>query len=195
MGASLGQDYTRCRLIEKHKTIGPSLSVVFLGIEIDSNSMTLRLPEEKLMELKALILGWLGKKVMVARDLRSLVGKLEHACRVICPGMRRMLDLLSGVKSNHRHIRLSASFHSDLMWWHLFLSSWNGVLMVQLETWMQPDVVVHSDASGSLDCAAWWSEGWFLYEWPPKLSQNTIPPKETCWLARCGIECGRTKRY
>ena len=82
--------------------------------------MTLRLPEEK---LKALILGWLGKKVTVARDLKSLGGKLEHACRVVRPGrsfMRRMLDLLSGVKFSHRHIRLSASFHSDLMWWHLF---------------------------------------------------------------------------
>ena len=87
------------------------------------------------MELKALILGWLGK-VTVARDLKSLVGKVEHACRVVRPGrsfMRTMLDLLSGVKSNHRHIQLSASFCSDLMWWHLFLS-WNGVSMVRSET-------------------------------------------------------------
>ena len=168
--------------IAEHKTIGPSATVVFLGIEIDSNNMTLRLPEGKLMELKALILGWMGKKVTVARDLKSLVGKLEHACRVVRPGrsfMRRMLDLLSGVKSNHRHIRLSASFRSDLMWWHVFLSSWNGISMVRSQTQRQPDVVVHSDASGSVGCAAWWSEGWFLYEWPPELTQTSIMPKET----------------
>ena len=44
---------------------------------------------------------------------------------------------------------------------------------------MQPDVVVHSDALGSLGCAAWWSKGWFLHGWPSELSQNSITPKET----------------
>ena len=93
--------------IAEHKTIDPSSTVVFLGIKIDSNNMTLHLPDEKLVELKALILVWMEKKVTVARDVKSLVGKLEHASRVVCPGrsfMRRMLDLLCGVKSNHRHI-------------------------------------------------------------------------------------------
>ena len=121
--------------------------------------MTLCLPDEKLVELKALILGWL-EKVTVAWDLQLLVGKMEHHCYVVRPGrsfMRRMLDLLSGMKSNHCHIRLSAAFRSDLMWWHVFLSSWNGISMVQSQTQMQPDVVVHSDASGSFGCAAWWN--------------------------------------
>ena len=51
--------------------------------------------------------------------------------------------------------------------------------MVRSQTQLQPDVVVHSDASSSVGCAAWWSEGWFLYEWPPELTQTSIMPKET----------------
>eukprot|EP00731_Ephydatia_muelleri_P010115 Em0005g701a len=55
----------------EHKTAGP---LTFLGVEIDSEQLTLRLPEEKLTEIRALILSWLHKKVAVARDLKSLVG-------------------------------------------------------------------------------------------------------------------------
>lgn len=46
--------------IEKLK--GPSLVLVFLGIELDTVTMAIRLPEAKLNELKVLISEWLGKK-------------------------------------------------------------------------------------------------------------------------------------
>ena len=102
--------------------------------------------------------------------------------KVVRPGrsfLRRMIDLLRGVKSNRRLIRLNSSFRSDLLWWHHFLSGWNGVsAAVSLEL-VQPDVVVHSDASGSIGCAAWWSEGWLHYEWPPEVAAASITPKET----------------
>ncbi|KAL5510124.1 hypothetical protein EMCRGX_G005615 [Ephydatia muelleri] len=114
--------------------------------------------------------------------MRSLVGKLENACKVVRPGrsfLRRMIDLLRGVKSNRRLISLNSSFRSDLLWWHHFLSGWNGVsAAVSLEL-VQPDVVVHSNASGSIGCAAWWSEGWLHYEWPPEVAAASITPKET----------------
>ena len=69
--------------IAEHKTAGP---LTFLGVKIDLEQLTLRLPEEKLTEIRALILSWLHKKVAVARDLKSLVGKLENACKVVRPG-------------------------------------------------------------------------------------------------------------
>ena len=94
-----------------------------------------------------------------ARDLKFLVGKLENACKVVRPGrsfLRRMIDLLRGVKSNRRLVRLNSSFRSDLLWWHHFLSGWNGVSALDgkyLKS-AQPDVVVHCDASGFIGCAA-----------------------------------------
>ena len=116
--------------LAEHKTVGPATSIVFLGINLDSCSLQLSLPEEKLRELKALIQSWVARKVTTARDLKSLVGKLENACKVVRPGrsfLRRMIDLLRGVKSNRRLVRLNSSFRSDLAWWHHFLSGWNGV--------------------------------------------------------------------
>ncbi|KAL5471327.1 hypothetical protein EMCRGX_G029431 [Ephydatia muelleri] len=51
--------------IAEHKTAAPSSKITFLGVEIDSQQLTLRLPEEKLTELKALVSSWLYKKVAV----------------------------------------------------------------------------------------------------------------------------------
>ena len=113
--------------LAEHKTVGPATSIVFLGVNLDSCNLLLSLPDEKLGDLKALIQSWVGRKVSTARELKSLVGKLENACKVVRPGrsfLRRMIDLLRGVKSNHRLIRLNSSFRSDLLWWHHFLSGW-----------------------------------------------------------------------
>eukprot|EP00731_Ephydatia_muelleri_P016296 Em0009g720a len=131
--------------LAEHKTVGPATSIVFLGINLDSCSLQLSLPEEKLRDLKALIQSWVARKVTTARDLKSLVGKLENACKVVRPGR------LEWRVSGGRKILESA----------------------------QPDVVVHCDASGSIGCAAWWSEGWLHYEWPPEVAAASITPKET----------------
>ena len=94
--------------LDVHKTVGPATSIIFLGVNLDSCNLQLSLLEEKLRDLKALIQSWVGRKVTTARDLKSLVGKLENACKVVCPGRsfpRRMIDLLWGVKSNRRLVR------------------------------------------------------------------------------------------
>ena len=57
--------------------------------------------------------------------------------------------------------------------------SWNGVSVIPLQTNERPDVVVHSDASGSWGCEAVWDEGWIHYKWPPELTHTPITPKET----------------
>ena len=167
--------------IAEHKTAGPLPVMTFLGVEIDSEQLTLRLPEEKLTEIRALILSWLHKKVAVARDLKSLVGKLENACKVVRPGrsfLRRMLDLLRGVHSNRRLIRLSEAFRSDVLWWHTFLEGWNSMSMIPYGDSRPADVVVHNDASGALGCAARWQNGWFQYSWPLERRTTHISPKE-----------------
>ena len=61
------------------KTEGPSTRLTVLGIEVDSMAMTLRLPEEELVKLRALLAEWQGRKSGLRRDLESLVGQLQHA--------------------------------------------------------------------------------------------------------------------
>ena len=91
-----------------------------LGIEIDTQQMCLWLPQDKLVALKELVTSWLGKKSCSMRDLQSLVGKLQYACKVVQPAagrtfLRRMFELLKGRPKQQHMIQLKTAFRSDLM--------------------------------------------------------------------------------
>ena len=68
---------------EPEKNEGPSTSLAFTGIEIDSVAMELRLPAEKLARMKAELASWKGRKACKKRDLLSLIGVLS---RMSCSG-------------------------------------------------------------------------------------------------------------
>ena len=83
--------------IASHKTEGPATCLVFLGIEVDTVANELRLPGDKLRRLQALLEQWGDRRSCTRRQLESLVGLLNHACKVVRPGrsfLRRMIDLL-----------------------------------------------------------------------------------------------------
>ncbi len=99
------------------KLEGPVSVIIFLGIELDTVAMTLRLPQLKLEELRTLVEEWLGKRSCIKRELQSRVSKLQHACKVVRPGrsfLRRMFDLLRGVSKRQHYVCLNKAFHSDL---------------------------------------------------------------------------------
>ncbi len=105
----------------------PTTKLVFLGIEINTVTKMLRLPEEKWARLQATIGEWQNKRSCTKRDLLSLIGQL-HACCVVRPGrtfLRRMINLVAVARKLHYKIRLNAVFRADLRWWATFLSRWN----------------------------------------------------------------------
>ena len=92
------------------KCAGPSTVMVFLGFELDTNLMVVRLPEEKLRRMAAMVRSWIGKKACQKRDLESLLGHLQHAATVIRPGrtfVRRLIELLSAFQNREHWIRLN----------------------------------------------------------------------------------------
>ena len=62
---------------------------------------------------------------------------------------------------------VSAScFRSDLEWWAMFLSDWNGVSMMASLGRVSPEVTITSDASGKTGCGAFSLLGkWFQGLW------------------------------
>ena len=59
------------------------MTITFLGIEIDTMAMQLRLPANKLAELRNLVKQWMQWKSCLKKDLQSMAGKLQHACKVV----------------------------------------------------------------------------------------------------------------
>ena len=80
--------------------------------------MQLRLPSDKLARLKELLWKWRGKKECRKRDLKSLIGVLSHACKVVKAGRtfsRRLIDL-SKIARKPSHF-VSTEARSDIEWW------------------------------------------------------------------------------
>ena len=169
--------------IAAHKREGPSTCLTFLGIEVDTVAGQLRLPEDKLDRLNALLQEWGDKKACQHRELESLIGLLNHACEVVRSGrsfLRRMLDLLHGVPMhplNPHPIRLNKAFRSDLAWWRMFAKEWNGVSFLMPPAYL-PIHCLTSDASGTWGCGAWSGHCWFQLRSDSRSRRLSIMAKE-----------------
>ena len=96
------------------KTEGPATKITLLGVELDSELLQLRLLQEKLEKLRELVAKW--RKSCTKRELQSLAGHLNHACKVIRPGRRFLQGILGLLSQCHRQdhmIRLNAAFRAD----------------------------------------------------------------------------------
>ena len=166
-----------------HKCEGPTCCLTFLGIVVDTEAMELRLPQDKLTNLCSLVEQWLSRKVCTRHQLESLIGHLNHACKVVHPGrtfLGRLINLLKQTKARcpRAFIRLNQEARSDLQWWGSFLPSWNGVSILRSQRKGNPDHDIWSDASGSWGCGALWGPAWFHFQWPAELQPELISTKE-----------------
>ena len=114
--------------VVKEKTEGPSTSLSFLGIQIDTKSLQLRLPEDKLRNLVTLLGKWMQDSPTLSpqrsgtkRDLLSLICLLSHAASVVKPDrtfIHSLIDESVSVKALDHHIHLSAKARADIAWWY-----------------------------------------------------------------------------
>ncbi|XP_065884002.1 uncharacterized protein [Dysidea avara] len=134
------------------KIEGPSQHLTFLGITLDTELMQARLPEDKLSRLRNQVKAWLSRKKATKREILSLIGLLQHATKVVIPGrtfVSRMYKAAARLKRLSHSTRLTAGFRSDLRWWHLFASCWNGISFLDNSS---PDHFIATDASESWGC-------------------------------------------
>lgn len=71
--------------VAQEQTEEPAMIITLLGIEVDSECLELRLPQVKLREA---VEKWRHRRACTKRDLQSLAGHLNHACKVIRAGRR-----------------------------------------------------------------------------------------------------------
>ena len=110
--------------VAPEKTEGPTTKLIFLGIELDTQSMQLHLPPEKRMRLLAAMAHWTGPRGRPAarttgkkRELLSLISLLSHAAKVVRPGrafIRSLIDRACTVHCLEHHVRLDSRARQDL---------------------------------------------------------------------------------
>ena len=165
------------------KCAPPSTRMELLGVVIDTETMTLALPEAKIAGIQELLKTLLGRQKCTQRELLSVVGRLVHASKCVPPGRaftRRLLDAAYSVRGLSHRVRVTADVRADLRWWATFLPRWNGVFPLLPPPSMNDKcMVLHTDSSRR-GMGAWHGDEWWMMEWPHEL-QCDVAPSMT-WL-------------
>ena len=112
------------------KTEGPKTVLVFLGLELDSDEMVVRVPMDKVLEIMQKIEAVLSKRKVTLRTMQSLIGVLQFACRAIIPGRpfcRRLINATCGILHPCHYIRVKQNNKKDLKMWLSFFKQFNGI--------------------------------------------------------------------
>ena len=179
--------------------VDPSTTITFLGIEIDSLAMCLRLPDEKIIQIREELARFQGRKRASKKQLQSLAGKLNFCASVVFGGRvfsRRIIDTVNMLKADHHKVRLSGNIRADISWWYSFMATFNGKSMLLDH---QPIISVFTDscdiAAGRVYNGDWYYLNWEL-DWP-FVANLHINSKEVLavFLAVCRwAPCWRNKR-
>ena len=118
-------------LLNQKKIVTPTTKLTFLGIVIDTATMTVSIDESR----KAVII----EELQIFRSLKkcqktkcqilSLIGKLSFTCKVVPAGhifLRCLIDLSMKVKYPHHQLAITLEAKQDLAWWQDFLPNWSG---------------------------------------------------------------------
>ena len=169
--------------IAEEKVEGPVTSLKFLGLEVDTVNMLVKLPPDKLSKLKEIVNNFVSKGLVKVRlrELQSVIGSLSFACKAIVPGrafLRRLIDATSGVRRPFHRIRVTKGMLEDLMVWQTFLSDFNGASMMIPANIRHVDLF--TDASGASGFGAYCDGHWVTGQWPDELHSVVSAKDITC---------------
>ena len=162
--------------LSNEKTTGPTQTIQYLGIILDTIAMEARLPLDKLARISHLLADFSGKRTCTKRNLLSLLGHLVYASRVIIPGrtfMSRLFEAAKKVKKLDHRVTLTSDCKEDLRMWEHLLEHWNGISMfLDNAPISADDLALFTDASGTRGYGGYYQGNWFASAWDPGLLQS-----------------------
>ncbi|XP_061173384.1 uncharacterized protein LOC133182551 [Saccostrea echinata] len=176
---SATQSVQSAPLIESQPASGPSTSTTFTvkdsgtnvsGLRIDTISMSIFVPKEKVKELIGKIYAVLESKKVTLKEMQSLAGALAFVVKALPAGRAfctRIYGSFAGVKKPFHFVRITAEIRSDLLMWVQFLSQFNGSTPFPGLTLHEADALhFYSDSSGSFGCGVVFGKHWCCLHWP-----------------------------
>ena len=125
--------------VADEKTEGPCTVIEYLGLTIDTDEMVVKIPIDKIDELKEKINFVLSKKKITLRNLQSLAGSLAFCTKALPAGRtfcRRIYATMSKVRKPFHFFRVSHDLKADLLVSKEFLDHYNGISFIQDENWL-----------------------------------------------------------
>ncbi|XP_053372810.1 uncharacterized protein LOC128546374 [Mercenaria mercenaria] len=160
--------------LAEEKTEGPIEVLCFLGLELDSVNMVVRIPMDKVKEAVIKIEHILFKSRVTLREVQSVIGLLNFACRAVVTGRpfcRRLINAICGLSKPHHHLRVSGAMKADLQMWLTFLKDFNGVSVFHKQFWStnnQLQLFSDSAEGEGLGFGVYYAGQWACAKWPTK---------------------------
>ena len=134
--------------ISPEKLVPPTTRLEFLGITFDSDSMTMEISQQKLIEIKQELQAWLLKTTATRKEVESLVGKLQFMAKCVKAGRIFLSRLIQWIRDMNRGSRYTIPLEArkDIAWWARFATTYNGVSLMWMFKEPSTDKVIATDA-------------------------------------------------
>ena len=126
--------------------------------------------------------GHLVKRNKSQEETNTHPGRSATACNRSCKTSRTFVTWMHKAavkfkKPNHK-TRLTKSFQSELQWWYIFVTTWNGTNFITETPLLEPVCYIQTDASGHWGCRAHFDSQWLQHVWSLEWIDISITAKE-----------------
>ena len=164
----------------------PSYIMIFLGILMNTRTMTLHITPDRVKEIQEELVRWGRKKSATLREVQSLIGKLSFAATTVQAGrlfFSRILTFMWSMPSKGKR-RTPRVVQKDIEWWRFYMSRFDGRAMMLEQSWTQAEEFWCTDAA--LDGCGGWSQKakeYFHCTFPATLQNKDVHINELECLA------------
>lgn len=137
---------------ETKSSLTPSQTLHHLGFEIDTVSMTLKIPGQKIHNIRREASKMANKGTCTVRQLSSFIGKVIAMTAAVFPARLKVQHLqatkIQALKSGSSwedSISILPAATEELLWWRTHLQQWNGLLWIVSNL----ELDIYTDASSS----------------------------------------------
>lgn len=128
--------------------------------------MISRLPDDKLVNLRQFIAKTVHRRKVHLKELHTLIGSLNLACKVVTSGrpfLRRLLDITCYVSDPFGEINFTSEKLADIKAQQLFIDNIKGKFICHQDEWLSSHKLhMYTDVSGSIEYAAVYGSKWFV---------------------------------
>lgn len=132
--------------LSHQKCTPPSTVVEWLGYKIDTNFMTISIPQQKMNEVIEECSKWLNRRQVKKSMVQSILGKLAHLAGCVQHGRKFLSRIIATLKQfgDNKWITVNDEFIKDIKWFYLYARSSNGINIYSTN---RPTIVIECDSS------------------------------------------------
>lgn len=160
------------------KQEGPTTTLTYLGLVIDTEKMEVRVPQDKVQKALRSLKNLLSRRKVTLKELQSIIGSLSFLSRAIRPGrtfLQRLIALTRKVRRPHHYVQISSGARLDTSMWQTFLSEYNGVSAILPSEWLSTETIqLYTDSSATMGYGAYFSGNWFNGNWSDDVTELSM---------------------